>query len=71
MEFLLSHVTLLTVSSGFNLILPNLSSTLARGFISTDPNGQVQAGDSLYWNGSIAGFELVSSQRVSLNYIVL
>lgn len=45
--------------------------TLARGFISTDPNGQVQAGDSLYWNGSVAGFELVSGQRVSLNYIVL
>lgn len=48
-----------------------LTPTIPRGFLSTNPNGQVQVGDSLYWNGSVAGFELIAGQRVSLNYIVL
>ena len=46
--------------------------TDARGFLSTHPNGQVQSGDELYWNGSIAGFELVNgAYRISLNYIMI
>lgn len=43
--------------------------TSARGFLSTHPNGQVQAGDELYWNGSIAGVELSSGWRISLMYV--
>jgi len=49
--------------------------TDARGFLSTHPNGQVQSGDELYWNGSISGFELiggvVGADRISLNYIMI
>lgn len=44
--------------------------TLPRGFSSGHVNGQVQTGDILYWNGTIAGFELVAGWRISLNYIV-
>jgi hypothetical protein len=42
----------------------------ARSFSSTHANGQIQAGDKLYWNGTIAGFELVGNWRISLNYMI-
>jgi hypothetical protein len=41
----------------------------ARGFLNTHPNGQVQAGDELYFNQSIAGFILESNFRISLMYL--
>jgi hypothetical protein len=44
--------------------------TTARGFSSAHINGQVQTGDTLHWNGSIATFELVAGWRISLNYLV-
>ena len=44
--------------------------TLPRGFSSGHVNGQVQTGDVLYWNGTVAGFELSAGWRVSLNYMV-
>lgn len=44
--------------------------TTARGFSSAHPNGKVQSGDTLHWNGTIAGFELVAGWRISLNYLV-
>lgn len=28
----------------------------------------IEAGDRLYWNGSVAGYELVSSDRISFRY---
>jgi len=43
--------------------------TLARGFSSAHANGQVQAGDRLYWNGSIIGFQLLNGWRVSFHYL--
>jgi len=42
----------------------------ARGFSTSHPNGQVQAGDSLYFNPSIAEFTLSAGQRISLMYMV-
>jgi hypothetical protein len=30
----------------------------------------IQAGDQLYWNGSVAGYELVSADRVTFRYDV-
>jgi len=46
------------------------SGTSARGFSSGHPNGQIQAGDELYFNESIAGFALQSGSRISLMYMV-
>jgi len=42
----------------------------ARGFSSTHTNGQVQAGDKLYFNGSIAGFNLQTGFKISLLYVI-
>ena len=42
----------------------------ARGFSSTHINGQVQAGDELYFNGSIAGFNLQNGYKISLLYVI-
>lgn len=42
----------------------------ARNFSSGGPNGKVQAGDELYWNGNDAGFELENGWRISLLYLV-
>jgi hypothetical protein len=44
--------------------------TVPRGFSTAHLNGQIQAGDKLYWNGSIAGVEILAGWRVSLNYLV-
>jgi hypothetical protein len=41
----------------------------ARGFSSSHPNGKVQIGDKLFWNGSIAGVYLAAGWRISLNYL--
>jgi hypothetical protein len=30
----------------------------------------IASGDKLYWNGSIAGFQLATTDRVSFNYVV-
>lgn len=49
---------------------PISSPIVPRGFSSTHPNGQVQAGDKLYWNGSIAGFELQTGWRISFHYLI-
>jgi len=46
------------------------SPNMPRGFDSTHINGQVQAGDKLYWNGSIAGFELSAGWRLSFHYLI-
>ena len=48
---------------------PNISPIVPRGFSSSHPNGQVQAGDKLYWNGSIIGFQLLNGWRVSFHYL--
>lgn len=48
---------------------PNSSPRVPRGFSSSHPNGQVQAGDQLYWNGSVIGFELLNGWRVSFHYL--
>jgi hypothetical protein len=45
--------------------------TIPRGFSSSHPNGQIQAGDMLYWNGSIVGFQLLNGWRVSFHYLTL
>jgi len=45
--------------------------TVPRGFSSSHPNGQVQAGDKLYWNGSIIGFQLLNGWRVSFHYLTI
>ena len=42
----------------------------ASGFYSTHPNGQIQSGDMLYWNGSIAGTQLSDGWRISLHYLI-
>lgn len=41
----------------------------AKSFTSSHPNGKISQGDSLYWNGSIAGFELVSNWEISIHYL--
>ena len=46
------------------------SPLVARGFDSTHPNGQVQTGDKLYWNGSVVGFELETGWRVAFHYLI-
>lgn len=40
------------------------SGTTARAF------SAITAGDTLYWNGSIAGFQLAASDKIDLNYSV-
>lgn len=45
------------------------SPTVPKGFSTSHPNGQVSAGDLLYWNGSIIGFELKAGSRISLTYL--
>ena len=47
-----------------------MSPNLPRGFSSSHPNGQVQAGDKLYWNGSNIGFEIKVGWRVTFHYLV-
>jgi hypothetical protein len=42
----------------------------ARGFFSGHANGQVQSGDELYFNGTVAGFNLASGARLSLLYMI-
>lgn len=44
--------------------------TTARGFSSLHPNGQVQAGDGLYFNPSVAGYTLSFGSRISFMYMV-
>lgn len=44
--------------------------TSARGFSSSHPNGQVQTGDNLYWNGTISGTDLETGWRISFLYTV-
>ena len=43
--------------------------TTARGFFSTHPNGRIESGDFLYWNGTISGTELDSLWRLTLLYL--
>lgn len=43
---------------------------VAKGFSSSHPNGQIEAGDFLYWNGSIAGFNITAGSRISLMYMI-
>lgn len=43
---------------------------VAKGFSTDHVNGQIEAGDFLYWNGSIAGFNLTAGSRISLMYMV-
>lgn len=43
---------------------------IAKAFDSSHPNGQIYAGDFLYWNGSIAGFNLIAGSRISLMYMI-
>lgn len=43
--------------------------TTAKSFNSSHINGKVNAGDRLYWNGNNAGFNLVSTWKISLNYL--
>lgn len=42
-------------------------STIPKGFSSSNA---IQAGDYLYWNPSISGFNLVNGQRISIHYLV-
>lgn len=46
------------------------SPSLAKGFSSGHVNGQIQAGDLLHWNGTVAGFELQNAWRVAFHYLV-
>ena len=46
------------------------SPTVPRGFSSAHPNGQIQTGDVLHWNGSNTGFELQSGWRIAFHYLV-
>lgn len=48
----------------------NDGGTNGRGFDSSHPNGQVQTGDNLYWNGSIAGTQLLAGWRISYLYTI-
>lgn len=43
---------------------------LPKSFGSLHPNGQVTAGDYLYWNASLAGFNLSAGRRISLIYLI-
>jgi len=45
--------------------------TIPKGFSSGHVNGQVTSGDKIYWNGSIAGFELNTTDRISLHYLTV
>lgn len=49
---------------------PSASPSLPRGFSSSSPNGQIQAGDVLLFNPSVAGFNLQAGKRISLHYVV-
>jgi hypothetical protein len=40
--------------------------TTPRSFNSLNPNGQVQSGDELFFNGSVAGYELDVTDRISI-----
>jgi hypothetical protein len=40
--------------------------TTPRSFSSLNPNGQVQSGDELFFNGSVAGYELDVTDRISI-----
>jgi len=42
----------------------------AKGFSSTHPNGQIESGDLLFWNGSVTGFNLTAGARISLMYMI-
>lgn len=42
----------------------------ARGFSSAHPNGKVQVNDRLYWNGSVAGVNLLDGWRISIHYLI-
>jgi hypothetical protein len=46
------------------------ASHVPKGFSSSHANGQVQAGDFLYWNKSVAGFNLTAGSRISLMYVL-
>ena len=41
----------------------------ARSFNSSHVNGKVSYYDLLYWNGDIAGFDIVPGWRISVNYL--
>lgn len=43
--------------------------TTAKNFESSGSNGQVQSGDNIYWNGSVAGTHLQAGWRISLVYL--
>jgi hypothetical protein len=43
--------------------------TTAKSFSSSHANGKISKGDELYWNGSVAGFELVNGWRISISYL--
>jgi hypothetical protein len=44
--------------------------TTARSFSSSHPNGKVQTGDELYWNGSIAGYQLDINDKININFLI-
>lgn len=41
----------------------------AKSFDSSHTNGKVSKGDSLYWNGTVAGFNLTSTWNISIHYL--
>jgi prefoldin subunit 5 len=41
----------------------------AKGFSSSYVNGKVEIGDFLFWNGTIAGFDLKSTWKMSMHYL--
>ena len=41
----------------------------AKSFNSNGANGKITKGDSLYWNGTIAGFDLKSTWSISIHYL--
>jgi hypothetical protein len=42
----------------------------AKGFSQNHPNGKIQIGDELYWNGTLTGLNLQNGWRISLHYMV-
>ncbi|NBP58792.1 hypothetical protein EBU71_20060 [bacterium] len=70
-----SYVTVFVNGQEFEVGNGTTSSSCYFGTHSTIPKGfsasnAIQAGDYLYWNPSIAGFNLESGWRISLHYLM-